>query len=818
MKSYLLILSMLLAVLAAASPDARGQVTIRGTVTDAETGETLPSTNISIEGTYRGTITNKDGRYTLTIADSLLPARLRVRFIGYKTQHRTITAESDTLQDFRLPRSIHELGQLVVSGEDPAIRIMREVIRRKQIWRAELETYQSEAYTRQVLSNDTSIVMISETASTAYWDQDRGHREVVHSRRQTANIQESENFTGVSYVPNFYDDNIDVSSYDVMGVTHPDALDYYHFEIADRTTLDGKTVYEMKVSPKRKLQPLFEGTIWVLDEEYALLEVRLRPTDVVNFPPPVREFDTYFEQQFDNYGGDFWLPVDMRIEGSVKISMIGLEFPRIAFRQVARITDYRVNEGVPDSLYEQEGTISADADSVRSDSITVRRLEPIPLSQSEQEAYANLDSTATLEKAFQPKGFLVTLLDLDLSVDAGEGSGGGGGGDSGSGGNGGSSGDGFNLPGSLTPDPRFNRVDELYAGARYEMELLDGLDLDLGGGYSTGYGEWSYGGGLDYAFSWGGGISQRLSLSGRAGTATRFDSFIYHPYMTLLPNLLGYRNYYDYYRSEGVELSSTLFINRHDFSLQAGWRSGEHRSLEANSAWDLLGRSNTPRFNPPVDEGRLASVFVEAGYNRDTGYNFGITGMNRIEAGLEYAHPDLGGDFSFTRLHARIDWNFPTFLNRRLFPNTLDLSLTGGTSAGELPMQRMGTVDGSLGLFSPFGSLKTLRNRPYEGEHWLALTAEHNFRTVPFELLGLRPLVQRHWSLIVFGGIARTWISDSRFAALENEFGFMPAATSPVHYEAGVSLNGILGIFRVDFAQRLDDPSFMVSLSVSRYF
>ncbi|MDZ7772967.1 MAG: DUF5686 family protein [Balneolaceae bacterium] len=179
-------------------------------------------------------------------------------------------------------------------------------------------------------------------------------------------------------MPNFYDDDIDVASYDVMGVTHPDALDYYRYEIVDRTTLDGKTVYEMKVTPRRKLQPLFEGTIWVLDEEYALLEVRLRPNDVVNFPPPIRGFDTYYEQQFDNYGREFWLPVDMRIEGSVKISMIGLEFPRIAFRQVARITDYRVNEGVPDSLYEQGGTFAVDTTSVAGDNLAGRRLEPIP--------------------------------------------------------------------------------------------------------------------------------------------------------------------------------------------------------------------------------------------------------------------------------------------------------------------------------------------------------------------------------------------------------------------------------------------------------
>lgn len=791
---------------------APAQKVIKGTVTDAETGETLPSTNISIERSYRGTITNADGRYSLSIADSLLPARLRVRFLGYETQYRTITHASGEVQNFRLQPAVQQLGEIVVTGEDPAVRIMREVIRRKQIWRAKLESYKAEAYTRQTLSNDTSIVMISETASTAFWDRRMGHREVVRSRRQTANIEESENFAGVSYVPNFYDDNIDVAGFELVGVTHPDALSYYNFEIVDRTMLDERTVYEIEVTPARKLQPLFEGRIWVLDEVYAMLEVRLRPNDVVTFPPPIRAFESSYEQQFDNYGREFWLPVDMRIEGEIKISMIGLEFPWIRFRQVARITDYEVNRELPDSLYRRERTFTVDTVSAGNDTLRLRGMDPVPLSEREQRAYATLDSTATLEKAFQPSGFLVNLLDLNMEMGDGEASGE----DPDGEGSGGS--DGFDVPGSLVPDLRYNRVDELFAGASWSVNPLRNLTLGLEGGYSTGYRQGSWGGRIAYRFSWGGEVRQRIGLRYAAGTRTRFDSGVYTPLMTLLPNLLGYRNYFDYYRAEGWEATARLDERDRDLSLELGYLSERHRSLATSSGYDLLGSRAPVRFNPAVAEGMLRSVRAVAGYNRNEDFTYGVTGIRRAVVGMEYSAPGLGSDFDFRRMAARVEWNFPTFYRRRILPNSLDLAFAAGTASGDLPPQRLGAVDGTLGLFSPFGALKAVRHRPYEGNHWLMLAAEHNFRTVPFELLGLDLAVRRNWSLIAFGGMARTWMGEGRVEEIERQYGFTPRLTSPLHYEAGISLNGILGIFRVDFARRLDRPAFLVNLGLARYF
>ena len=67
----------------------------------------------------------------------------------------------------------------------------------------------------------------------------------------------------------------------------------------------------------------------MLDEDYILLNVDLKPNESILFPPPIKEWNLYYKQQFSNFGKEFWLPVDVRINGDLLIGFTGLQFPRI---------------------------------------------------------------------------------------------------------------------------------------------------------------------------------------------------------------------------------------------------------------------------------------------------------------------------------------------------------------------------------------------------------------------------------------------------------------------------------------------------------
>ncbi len=105
-------LGLLLALILAAAPSALAQGQVRGTVTDATTGETLPGASVLVVGTTTGATTSIDGEYAVTVpagADSL-----RVSYIGYETQFVAIAGRS--VIDVALAQAARSLDELVVIG------------------------------------------------------------------------------------------------------------------------------------------------------------------------------------------------------------------------------------------------------------------------------------------------------------------------------------------------------------------------------------------------------------------------------------------------------------------------------------------------------------------------------------------------------------------------------------------------------------------------------------------------------------------------------------------------------------------------------
>lgn len=779
-------------LLALLSFSLAAQTLIEGRVYNVESGESLPAANIQIAGTYKGTISNEQGEYQLQI--SQFPATLLVNYIGYATTE--IGVQSPGRLDIALQPVTYQLDEIIVTGEDPAVNIMRKVIARKKEWRGKLNTYSARAYTRQVLSNDSGIVSITESISDAYWDRKRGSREVIKSKRQTENVEESNNFAGASYVANFYDDDIELQGFEMIGPTHPDAIKHYHFKLTGRRKLGDATVYDISVNPKGKLQPTFIGKIAVLDEAYAMIEVDLKPSESILFPPPIQKFDLFYKQQFSNFGRDFWLPVDVRINGNIKFGIVGLDFPAIIYQQVSQLTDYDVNVALPDSLYEDERQLISDSLAIAEQNLLANSPLVIPLTSEENSAYSEIDSSETFEKAFKPSGFLARFVDIE---------------DDGSGGRD-STESFFSRYFSPSPQLWYNRVDGGHFGLNLEIPLNDHLQLGGNAGYRSEQNNWAFGGKITLREP---GIDN-LTLEGQFqdGTAPRFRSPSYNMTINSVLPLLGRDDYFDYYHNRSVGLQSTYRIRPLNIEMTGGLNIEKHRSLEKETDYQLFDRSFVQRENPPVADGRLRSVSAAVQWGDDY-IPWGAVGQNRFKVSVEHSTPDfLDSDFSFTRYEFSADFRLPTFLRRRWLPNALDVHVTAGTSDGDLPAQRFGTLDGNLGIFSPFGGFRSLNYHPYEGEKWLGIFAEHNFRTVPFEILGLRGLARRGVTFLAHGSIGRTWISGQTL----NSLSYSPFYQDQYHQEAGVSISNIFGLMRFDLTRRLDRPDWHFGLSFARFF
>lgn len=104
-------LSLLVLLAVSVIPLWAQQVTIKGTVLDAETDETLPGVNIIITGTTSGTVTDFNGNFTL---QAQLTDKLSLSSIGYETQLMEIAGRS--VLNIKLQPSSESLEEVVVVG------------------------------------------------------------------------------------------------------------------------------------------------------------------------------------------------------------------------------------------------------------------------------------------------------------------------------------------------------------------------------------------------------------------------------------------------------------------------------------------------------------------------------------------------------------------------------------------------------------------------------------------------------------------------------------------------------------------------------
>ena len=760
-----------LAALAAAP--AFSQVLV-GQVLDAMTGEVLSASTVQIEGTYRGTIANADGRFELLV--DALPAAVIIRHIGYSTRRIELQFVPQAEVSIALEPVSISLQELVVTDEDPAVRIMREVIERKKKWRASLESTKAIAYSRYTISNDTGIVFIRESVSDAYWDHESGSREVVTGSRQTEGFDMGLAVPAAESVVNLYDDNIPAFGYEFIGVTHPQALSYYRFHLVGTLHVDDIDIYEIEVAPRNKFISAFKGRVFVHGREYGLMEAELEPGESVYMPPPVQSFNTVYKQQFSTYGGQYWLPVDYRFEATLDIGLsVLLKVPPIKAAQVSRFTDYEINTEVPAEVYADEAIIQVDSAAVEADSVLTREGVAVPLLSAERKAYAEIDSTFQLEDAFKPRGpasFMFRAMG-NLS-DATER-------DSVAGGL---------LPSWLNVSPRlwYNSVDAFAGTARIRIGTPDNLTLRGSVGRSIGQqgrDAWQYRvyGRLEIGDDHNIGMDAAYS----AGTEFRYTSRHMHRWRTSVHMLFGNGDYHDYYRNQGIRVGADASMLDGAVEARTDLRLEQHSPLVRATTWDLWGTDEDLRINPLIGPARFQSVsasLVVGGFRSFSGAGAGRFVKLEVEQSLP------SSAYDYTRYHIQAEWRQETLVPRRLLPAMLHLRLDAAASSGTLPLQRMHIVEGAISTSRVFGLLHSHDGLPFVGDAILAFYWDHNFRSLPFEFFGLRALARRGYGATVFGGHARTWSPAGQ------------RGTKGYH-EVGAGLTGILGFLRVNVVKHL---------------
>lgn len=810
---------------------ASAQSLVTGIVRDAVTDVPLPEVTVQEENGFQATVSNSEGRFEILVAS--FPSTLVFSRIGYSSHRLLLSSDEATVQSVMLVPAVFDLDPVIVTEHESAEDIMRRVIERKQSWRTRLHAVRAEAYSRFTLANDTSVVFILEALADASWDQENGWKAVVKSYRRSSTVftdddtDDLKTMDGMSegaLVLNLYDDDIELVDHHLMGVTHPEALNKYKFQMAGQRLLDDRLVYDITVEPRSKLFSGFEGRISVLDREYAMIEADLKPGEAFFFPPPVQDLQMKTTQQFAKFGDGYWLPVGMRMSGDLKIGIVGFAFPTIKAVMVARFSSYSVvgtSATTPgDSLIIPEPVKPPENRLVEeglNDSLLVQQGKIIPLSTEERATYDNPDSSLTFIKAFEPTGFIAGIMkrrgvfdeenrrnedaevrDLSLS------------------GNRTGKGNSDSRPLSFDMEPaiRYNRVEAAHLGAVLESKMRKTpLTFRVEGGYNTGTERWFYGGG----FEWQMGRRSRHTIftSYLNGSEPRYESALYNSTMASMPSLLGQSDYFDFMLNEKVNLGYRYRIrNRRRIAVSAALNVERHQPLPKRTDFALFGISRTQRPNPAIAAGNLRSIAFEFQFGEKPSA-FSPERFRHIAIRSELSHPDLlQSQFDFSRTRLALAWRVNTLFERRMLPNTLDIRLTGGFTTGAPPIQRFGILDGAIGGSSQYGVFRSLPGQPYEGQHYAGFFWDHNFRTIPFEILGLESFSRRGIGVSVFGGHGRTWLSKARLASLA----YVPRYQNSLHHELGLSVTGLFYLFRLDMTTRIDRPGFFLNIGIGPGF
>lgn len=404
-----------------------GKFTISGTLNDGETGELLSYVGVFFKGTQIGVNTNLDGFWTLTApADTYYIA---VSYYGYKSYLDTIildrNIEDVQIRIFPLETTTEEVV-ITADGENPAHRIIRNAIKNKKFNRFDnIDAYEYESYNKLVitmdnisqkflhskllgnvgdvvqemvsdsLNNDTTKIklaaFVSESVSRFYYKEPGLKKEEILAAK-TSGVKGSEyNLLSSLFLQiDVYDNFIKILDRQFMSPVADGAFINYDYQII-QTDIDARdTLFGIQIIPKRPYDPVFKGKVYIDNRSWAInrIELSLNEDPNINFVENITIQQEYTRQD------SFWVPVllDMMVDFQNSLTKRkGGDGVGVIGRTTSYLSDYKINKPRDDKFYKQE-LLEVVVGATDKDSAFWAEKRPIPLDNSEQTGFMLVDS------------------------------------------------------------------------------------------------------------------------------------------------------------------------------------------------------------------------------------------------------------------------------------------------------------------------------------------------------------------------------------------------------------------------------------------
>ncbi|MTI32778.1 DUF5686 and carboxypeptidase-like regulatory domain-containing protein [Xanthovirga aplysinae] len=401
---------------------------ISGIISDAKSGEPLPFVNVLFQNSSTGISSDLDGNYSLTV-DAPPSDSLVISYMGYLTQKRFIKKGTSQVINISLSPDIKNLDEVVVvAGKDPAYAILKKVIKNKKANNPDgLKAYECESYSKiEVAVNQLSDklkkkkavakiikavnevdgvnegrdqsalpVFFSESLSRVYFKNNPKQKteHILKSKLTGVGIQGGNMLTqmvGSSFQDyNFYHNRIGLLGKDLVSPIASGGKMIYDYILMDSLYLDDELCYEITLTPKRKQDLAFEGTMWISAENYALRKVDLKVGENANLNF-IKTIEVYQELQSTSIHPSLPLKTRLRLEAS--------ELTKNSPGMVANFEvfnrDFKIDQPKEAKFYSNPLLLSEDVSESDDQFWEERRHEP--LTKQDQHMYAMIDTIRSL--------------------------------------------------------------------------------------------------------------------------------------------------------------------------------------------------------------------------------------------------------------------------------------------------------------------------------------------------------------------------------------------------------------------------------------
>ncbi len=388
---------------------------VKGKITDAKNSP-LSFVSIYLDKTVTGTTSNDNGDYVLEITKKG-KQMIVFQFLGYKTLKKEVYITSFPFNlNVKLEEESVQLSEISISTKDnPANKIIRNVIANKDKNTDKFANYTAQFYSRglyrikdapkkflgQTLgdfgggldSTRSGIIYLSETVSEIKFQKKpkKFKENIIASKVSGRDNGISFNRAEDANI-NFYENSVEFGN-DLISPLSTNAFSYYKFKlIGTFYDKNGKLINKINIIPKRKNDRVFNGSLYIVEDDWALYGADVSVTGAqINIPV----VDVLKLKQNYNYSeeNDAWVLISQSID--FKLDALGFKFDG---RFSAAFSNYNFTPNFTDKTFTNE-VLTFEKEATEKDTSYWNVLRPVPLTKNEINDYKIKDSIKVVRKS-----------------------------------------------------------------------------------------------------------------------------------------------------------------------------------------------------------------------------------------------------------------------------------------------------------------------------------------------------------------------------------------------------------------------------------